>query len=173
MPRVRSGGLSPNPNPNPNPNQVDYLICTAELYLAAVLHDDDGMCMARLNGMLWSRVSQPDAPVYDGWKCAEAKAPVMVRYRHPVAATAEPVTYELCELRGRTAILSDSRSVCTVLSLTPAAPQSSEPPVGMQSWPIDGALKSLMETQDDMFTLGPDMLEDLGIEVGDVSRSLD
>ena len=34
--------------------------------------------MARLNGMLWSRVARPDAPDIGGWRCAEASAPVMV-----------------------------------------------------------------------------------------------
>jgi len=155
--------------------QVDYLICTAELFLTLVLHPDDRLAMARLNGMLWSGVARPDAPEYDGWCCAEASAAVMVRClrRQDAAAVTGAAQADrsddfplLCSLRGRSAILRNSRAVCTVLSLTPAAKPVPVPlPVGYASWPMNDVCMALMSAaQNDGHGVGYDALNDLGLD---------
>lgn len=88
-----------------------------------------------------------------------------VRRDETLTPTSAPHT--LCQLHGRSAILPDSRAVCTVLSLTPAAPALTESgPVGFQSWPMDEACLALLnEAQHDGYSIGYDTLGELGLEV--------
>ena len=149
------------------------MVCTAELFLTLVLHPGDRLCMARLNAMLWSRVARSDAPQMEGWRCAEASAPVMVRCkrRHePVAGTTGTSSdeYTLCSLHGRSAILPDSRAVCTVLSLTPAAPaqMTASEPVGFEQWPVDEVYSALLNAahDDSSDSVTYEMLGDIGLD---------
>ena len=160
--------------------QVDYLVCMAEVFLAIVFHPEDRMCMARLNGLLWSRVAAPDAPEVGGWRCAEASAPVMVRCLQrergcaTETATAEAAGHaQLCELRGRSAILPDSRAVCTVLSLTPAPLEAQGGPVGLQAWPTSDVCMDLLNAaQNDGLSISYDELADMGLDFDITSEEL-
>lgn len=152
-------------------HQVDYLICTAEVFLAVALHPDDRLCMGRLNGVLWSQVARPDAPDIDGWRCAEASAPVAVRCvrreeEATVTSAATASAHTLCTLRGRCAILPESRAVCTVLSLTPLAPSPTLAPIGFASWPMDEVCSALLrEAQNDGASVSYDALVEMGLDL--------
>lgn len=133
--------------------RVDFLICRAEIFLAVALHEADQMCLARLVGLLWSAVAQPGALTPDGWQCAEAVAPVMVRCTLRNSPPQGDGDFTLCTLSGRSAILPDSRAVFSVLSLTPAPAATAIPTVsavpitpgiGMEAWPMPTELMSAL-----------------------------
>ena len=92
------------------------------------------------------------------------------------AATAS--AYTLCTLHGRSAILPDSRAVCTVLSLTPMKPSTAAAPplaqiagggplpIGLASWPIDEICRTLLdEAQNDGLFVGYDVLDEMGLDL--------
>lgn len=143
-------------------DEPDYLICAAEVFLAAPLHKTDQRCLARLNGVLWTAVSEPHAlHAATGIRSAEAVAPVDVRcaLRQPPAAAASSIEesfggattlYTPCRLSGRTLVYPDSSTVYSVFSLSnPAAhvrlgdaeaaeAAAAEAPrdVGFEAWPL-------------------------------------
>ena len=99
---------------------VDYLICTAEIFLAAALHPDDQKALVGLNGRLWSTLA-PAADGPAGARSAEGVAATSVRALLG-PANGGSRAYVLCTLSGRTYVHADSRAVFSVFSLVPGAP---------------------------------------------------
>ena len=99
---------------------VDYLICTAEIFLAAALHPDDQKALVGLNGRLWSTLA-PAAAGPAGARSAEGVAATSVRALLG-PANGGSRAYVLCTLSGRTFVHADSRAVFSVFSLVPGAP---------------------------------------------------
>ena len=130
---------------------VDFLICTAEMFLAVPIHAEDRPALARLNGLLWSNL----APSADGARVAEAVVPVLVRcqLRTPDqenrAAAAE---YTICTLSGRTVVYPDTHAVHSAFSLVPFSllPISTAPP----------------DTQVPLSNISPDAQGPRGLPVG-------
>jgi len=159
-------------------DQVDYLICTAEIFLATPLHEEDQKALARLNGLLWSKLeaSTVGGSSAEGMRYAEVTAPIAVRCR------LGGVGYTVCTLSGRTAVAADSCAVHSVFSLTPhfategpsaasATPVAVALPVGLPSWPINelsAAASSAITANaggDGAMMVGYDLLDDLGLEL--------
>ena len=110
-------------------DQPDYLVCAAEVFLAAPLHKTDQRCLARLNGVLWTAVSEPQAlHAATGVRSAEATAPVDVRcaLRQPLAARpadGAATSYTPCRLSGRTLVYG-SRTVFSISLSRPRHPHA-------------------------------------------------
>jgi len=98
--------------------EVDALICTAEIFLAAALHPDDQKELVGLNGRLWSTLA-PAADGPAGARSAEAVNATSVRALLGPALTGSRA-YVRCTLSGRTYVHADSRAVFTVFSLVPS-----------------------------------------------------
>ena len=169
-------------------DEPDYLICAAEVFLAAALHKTDQRCLARLNGVLWTSVSAPQAlHAATGVRSAEAAAPVDVRcalrLQQPTPATASTdgaaTPYTPCQLSGRTLLYPDSRTVFSVFSLSPpaahmgliegdAAAAAAPRELGFEAWPMNMHALQIngahgLGNHGDQEEVSYDALEDLGL----------
>jgi hypothetical protein len=157
-------------------SQVDYLICTAEIFLAIALHQEDQSELAKLNGALWSSL----APAPDGTHVGEATAPSWVRCLLQ-SRNGKESAYTPCLLSGRTVVHRDSRAVFSAFSLTPCPPSSDPPPSppgdveersgssassdpsGTPAWPMQELQNAMMTIDGE--GLSYDFLDDLGLQL--------
>ena len=158
---------------------VDYLICTAEIFLAAALHPDDQKALVGLNGRLWSTLA-PAAAGPAGARSAEGVAATSVRALLG-PANGGSRAYVLCTLSGRTFVHADSRAVFSVFSLVPGAPladlravagitakdtahgHGANPSFSLQELSTATSLAVVGGEGHELDQLGYDMLEELGL----------